>query len=75
MSDVTLNALIKRINRKLAHRDQQMKITRGERWRRDLGDYYVIDVRLNAIMDTHCQPEALAREIEVLGSRERVVEP
>jgi hypothetical protein len=74
MQDVTLKALLKRINRKLAHENQQLKITRGGQARSNLGDYYVLDLYRNVIGASHCQPEALAREIRVLGEWERVAD-
>ncbi len=42
MITVTSNALIKRINRKLAPEGETLKVTRGERWRGELGDYYTV---------------------------------
>jgi len=41
---ITMRALIQRINRKLRDDDTMLKITRGERWRHDLGDCYVVNV-------------------------------
>ena len=40
----TMRALIQHINRKLAtERGYVLKITRGNRWRGKLGDYYAVD--------------------------------
>jgi hypothetical protein len=72
---VTVRALIARINRKLALHDLQLKTARGTRMRVDVGDYYVINVRFNGLMQRYrdCDPEELARELGVLRQYEEVV--
>ena len=65
---VTLNALIKRINRKLAHEYQVLRKSRS--WCSDLGDYYVVDVYMNYVVAAHIEPETLGRELRVLQSWE-----
>ena len=72
---VTMRALIARINRKLAPQDLQLKTARGMRVRVDVGDYYVINTRINGIMQRYkdCDPEELARELGVLKQYEEVV--
>jgi hypothetical protein len=74
MSELTLNALIKRINRKLAHNEQVLKVLRGKRWIGDLGRYYVVDFNRN-VNRTHMDPQMLGRELGVLASRESTVRP
>ena len=54
---VTMRALIQRINRKLAAQEEVLKVTRGEKWRGEFGDYYAIDLRTNAVMAKHVDPE------------------
>jgi hypothetical protein len=71
---VTLNALIKRINRKLAPKYEALKTYRGGRWSNDLGRYYVIDFNRNAILRTHVDPEVVGRELGVLRQEESVAE-
>lgn len=69
---VSLSALMKRINRRLRANDEMLRTTRGERARLDLGDYYVHDFRRNLALDTHVDPERLGRELGVLREHERV---
>lgn len=70
---VSLRAVIQRINRKLAPDLRKLKKTR-ERYRSDLGDYYVLDFDRNFILWKHVEPETLAKELGVLGDFERVEE-
>lgn len=71
---VSTRALIQRINRKLATEQQQLKATRGERWRNELGDYYIIDVNINGIIAKHVDLEKLGREMECLPKWETLGE-
>jgi len=68
---VTMNALIQRINRAIAPEQQSLRITR-DRWRSDLGDYYVVDFNRNWIVASHVNPEEVAREMGLLRSWESV---
>lgn len=43
---ITLDALIHRINRKLAHNGEQLCVPRSNRWWTDLGDFYISDFAL-----------------------------
>ena len=74
MKTVTRPALLKRINRTLNHSGERLAITRGDRWRGELGDYYVIDFNRNTIVAQHVDPEELARELGVLRADELVAE-
>lgn len=69
---VTLGAVIRRINRRLAHDGRRLKTTRGEQWRGSLGNYYVVDSQGNFLLQTHVDVEALARELDVLQPSERI---
>lgn len=71
---VTRAAVIQRVNRKLRHDDEQLRATRSERARTDVGDYYVVDMNRNAIILRDVDPEALARKLGVLKPWESVVE-
>jgi hypothetical protein len=72
---VTMRALLQRINRTLADKDEVLKKTRGDgRAFQTLGDYYVLDGRRNVVRRTHVDPEALGRELECLQPWEQVVE-
>ena len=70
---VTLSAIIKRINRKLKPDWKQLKVTRGWRARNDLGDYYIIDVYRNMIINCHVDPVTVAHELDVVGLEETVI--
>lgn len=72
---LTMRALLARINRKLANEGQAgraIKAPRGERLQQEVGDYYVIDYSMNAIMSKHVDPEELGRELGVLHPWEEV---
>ena len=64
---VTMRAVIQRVNRKLKPDLEALKTTRGDgRMLLDVGRYYIIDYRMNAITHHRVDPEALARELGVL---------
>jgi hypothetical protein len=69
---VTQRALVQRINRVLARQDEVLKATRGDRWRGEQGDYYIVDVRLNCIVHKHVDLEAAGRKLKVLQKWEEV---
>lgn len=71
---VTTRALIQRINRKLAAQYEQLKTTRGERWRNDIGNHYIVDVFHNRIIYTHVDVEAQAKELGVIAAWEARVD-
>ncbi len=74
MTNITKSALISRINRKLVHNDEVLKVTRGERLRLDVGDYYILDWRIYGIAAKHVDLEELGRELGVLQAHERLQE-
>ena len=62
---VPLRLLVQRINPKLAPTGQiLMKATFWMRVKLDYGDYYILDLN-GKVMDTHIDPEKLARELRV----------
>ncbi len=69
---VSLPALTARINRKLAKEGQQLKKTRGGRAMLDLGQYHIVDLNRNFIAHSHCDPETVGRELEVLAPWEKL---
>ncbi len=71
---VSMRALIQRINRKLKPELEALKITRGNQWRPELGDYYVVDLNRNSIIRKDVDPEKIARELGVLRDWEEVRE-
>ena len=69
---VSERALIARINRKLPEHEKLKKL-RGSRWEHDLGQYYIIDQNMNAILHKHIDIEELARELGALKPWESLV--
>jgi hypothetical protein len=77
-NEVTTKAVIARINRRFASDESglKLKVTRGLRMRLEVGNFYVLDMRHNAINQyyKHWHPEDIARELGVLNEHERVVD-
>jgi hypothetical protein len=69
---VTTRAVIARINRKRKPDDEMVKVTRGDRWRHELGDFYILNFNRNWIVNKDIDPETYARELGVLGEWEEV---
>ena len=67
--EVTLNALVKRINRKLAPQCQVMRKSRGA-YSSDIGDFYVVDTSYNSFAATHVDVWDYAQELGCVGHRE-----
>jgi hypothetical protein len=67
--------LVARINRQLAHDGLRLRKSRGWRTFTTLGDFYLHDLRANFVIRHHVDPEALGRELGVLGDGEVVVWP
>ena len=63
---VSMHALTQRINRKLRPKLEILQIARDEPLRLEVGYYYIIDFRTNAVTHTNVDPKQLARELEVL---------
>jgi hypothetical protein len=63
---VTRSALIQRINRTLRKQDKLLKTTRGGEAIHDLGEFYVLDVQHNRVIDTQVDVEALGRKVGCL---------
>jgi hypothetical protein len=71
---VTKRALIQRVNRALAKDGEQLKATKGAQAQLDLGEFYVVDVSLNAVSRKDVDLEKLARELGVLKPYEALAE-
>jgi hypothetical protein len=69
---ISEKALIGRIRRKLAHVGEILVISRGQRTRNELGNYYIIDNHLGNVHASHCELEKLGREIGALSTSESV---
>ena len=65
-------ALIGRINRTLNHDEQVLRKSRGARAQFDLGDYYIVNWRINGIVEDHVDLEDLGRELIVLEPYEKL---
>jgi hypothetical protein len=63
-------AVVERINRKLAGKGQILMATRKMKAAQHFGDYYILDLSGN-VMDTHIDPEKLARKLGVLKEGEK----
>ena len=75
---VSMRALIQRINRKLRHNGEVLKVARGSRAEAeaeaDVGRYFIVNIKRDLLVNDHCDPEAVAREIGVMAEYERLVE-
>lgn len=69
---VSKRALFQRIARKLEKYGEALKSTRGDRWRADLGDHYIIDMSRNVIVAAHIDLEEYGREIGALRDYEEL---
>ena len=67
---VRIRVVVQRINRELAAKGQILMTTRRMQIKAHLGDYYILDLSGN-VMDTHIDPEKLARKLGVLKEGER----
>ena len=72
MAVITMDALVKRINLRLAHKGQQLKRPRGQSGRSNLGDYYVLNLRDNFVVARYVKPATLGRQLGLLGQSETV---
>jgi hypothetical protein len=72
---VTARALVQRLNRSLVHEGAHgwlLKKTKGMRALVDLGDYYVIDIDRNMVVDKFVDLEVLGRKRKVLAAFEEL---
>lgn len=74
-TDVTMRALIQRINRRLAKDYEQLRKNSSGRWATDLGEYYIVNYFNNFLVQGHVDPEGLGRELGVLRDWEDVEDP
>ena len=71
---VTVRAVVQRINRKLAHNDEMLRVTRGRQMQQECGDYHIVDFGMKAVVNKDVDPVKLARELGVLADWEAVVD-
>jgi len=67
---VTERALVQRLNRSLAADGMQLKKTVGARAFATLGDYYVVDISRNFVVEKEIDIESLGRKRKVLAEWE-----
>jgi hypothetical protein len=70
-------ALIQRLNRALAKcgdSGEMLRTPRGEKARQDLGEYYVLDLRHNCVIDKDVDLEEYGRDLGVLKPYEALRE-
>lgn len=74
INEVSEDALIKRINRKLKSSGtwEQVRTSRGQQLTQNLGRHYLLDVFRNMIGDHHIDIEDLARELGVMRPLEQM---
>ena len=63
---ISTDALIARINRVLRRNDEVLRKSRSMRMWLDCGNYYIVDVSMNAVVCQRIDPESLGRELGVL---------
>jgi len=61
---ISENALIARINRRLAHEEQRLRKSR--KWSLDTGNYYIVDIRFNTIVAAYDDLVEVARDVGVM---------
>ena len=70
---VTQKNLMDLINRRLALRGEILKkCAKSSWWHTGLGDYFLIDVKSDSVIDTNTNLEKLAREIGALNNWEEL---
>ena len=69
---ISERSLIRRINRKLADDEQVLRMARGERAKRHVGEFYVVDTRRNLIVSKHINLVMFARQMDALKPWERI---
>jgi hypothetical protein len=71
---VTVRAIIERINRKLAREGKRIKTCRNERWRGELGRYYVVHLSQKFVVQKRVDLEEFGRALGVLSPYETVAD-
>jgi hypothetical protein len=69
---VSRRALIQRLNHALAETRLLLKKTKGGRMKKQLGEYYLIDLKRNALVEKGVDMEKLGRKHGVLAAWERL---
>lgn len=70
---VAMDALIKRINRKLKKRNECLRVLRGDQGLNELGRYFITDIGANSVVTRHVDPVEIGRDLGVLRASEEVM--
>jgi hypothetical protein len=62
---MTIDALVKRINRRLAREGQQLRTTRGAQMLLDVGRHFIEDARGSFVVERGVDVQELARQLGV----------
>ena len=73
MQSLNAGAVEARVRRKLAQQDQTLKKSRSQRDLMELGTYFIVNSS-NCLCAKHCELEQLAKELEVIGADQSVLE-
>jgi len=73
-TSVSEQAVLQRIRRKLAREYMTVRTNRSDRWRSDLGNWYVVDLRTNFVRSAHTDLNQLGEAYGVLQPWERVAD-
>jgi hypothetical protein len=71
---VSRRAVVQRLQRKLARGGEILVATRSGRWRGELGDYHVVNVRRNAVVAKGFDLEEWARGQGAIKAWEKLVD-
>jgi hypothetical protein len=63
---VTERSVVARVNRWLQANGEQLKPARSERVRAQVGDWFILDVKLNGVVREDVSLEVIARELGAL---------
>lgn len=74
INEVSEQALIQRINRKLESTGSwdRIRTSRSAQDRQNIGKYYKLDLYHNLVIDTYVDLERVARDLEVMHPLERI---
>jgi hypothetical protein len=69
-----MGSLCQRINRRLADQDELLRPARGGLLRPEVGHFYIVSTRRNAMVNDHVDPVELGREVGALQPWEELVQ-
>jgi hypothetical protein len=67
-------AVLRRVNRRLKARGEQMFRTRGQRAAREVGEWFVVNLKKSSVTGSGLELEACARQLGALRAWERLDE-